>query len=171
LAGWPQAEQDLAAETIYRFVFRSLYQAHAFNGDPQPGNYLFHRGGKVAFLDFRLVKRFSASELRPLIDMVRCLCVDHHPEAFRRANEDAGVLIPDAPVSTQTVVDQMAVFYDMVRQPGPRTMTTEYAAAGRLLDVRSPLAAHVRLPRSYVILQRINLGLYALLRELSATAD
>jgi len=28
LAGWPQAERDLAAETIYRFVFRSLYQAH-----------------------------------------------------------------------------------------------------------------------------------------------
>ena len=105
--------------------------------------------------------------------MVRCLCVDHDPEAFRRANEDAGVLIPAAPVSTQTVVEQMAVFYDMVRQPGPRTMTTEYAAAvaGRLLDVRSPLAAHVRLPRSYVILQRINLGLYALLGELSATAD
>ena len=173
LAGWPQAERDLAAETIYRFVFRSLYQAHAFNGDPQPGNYLFHRGGKVTFLDFGLVKRFSASELRPLIDMVRCLCVDHDPEAFRRANEDAGVLIPGAPVSTQTVVEQMAVFYDMVRQPGPRTMTTEYAAAvaGRLLDVRSPLAAHVRLPRSYVILQRINLGLYALLGELSATAD
>ena len=105
--------------------------------------------------------------------MVRCLCVNHDPEAFRRANEEAGVLIPGAPVSTQTVVEQMAVFYDMVRHPGPRTMTTGYAAsvAGRLVDVRSPLAAYVRLPRSYVILQRINLGLYALLGELSATAD
>jgi hypothetical protein len=29
----------------------------------------------------------------------------------------------------------------------------------------------VQLPRSYVLLQRINLGLYALLGELSATAD
>ena len=59
LAGWPQAERDLAAETIYRFVFRSLYGAHAFNGDPHPGNYLFHGGGKVTFLDFGLVKHFS----------------------------------------------------------------------------------------------------------------
>ena len=105
--------------------------------------------------------------------MVRCLCVDHDAEAFRRANEDAGVLLPDAPVSTQTVVEQMAVFYEMVREPGPRTMTSQYASAvaGRLVDVRSPLAAYVRLPRSYLILQRINLGLYALLGELSATAD
>jgi hypothetical protein len=29
----------------------------------------------------------------------------------------------------------------------------------------------VQIPRSYVILQRINLGLFALLGELSATAD
>jgi len=173
LAGWPQAERDLAAETIYRFVFRSLYQAHIFNGDPHPGNYLFGSGGTVTFLDFGLVKHFTAGELRPLIDMVRCLCVDHDPEAFRRANEDAGVLLPGAPVPTKTVVEQMAIFYDTVREPGPRTMTSEYAAAvaGRLVDVRSPLAAYVQLPRSYMILQRINLGLYALLGELSATAD
>jgi len=173
LADWPQAERDLAAETIYRFVFRSLYQAHAFNGDPHPGNYLFGGGGQVTFLDFGLVKRFSDRELRPLVDMVRCLCVDRDPDAFRRANEDAGVLIRDAPVPTETVVEQMAIFYQLVREPGPRTITGQYASAvaGRLVDVRSPLAAYVRLPRSYVILQRINLGLYALLGELSATAD
>jgi predicted unusual protein kinase regulating ubiquinone biosynthesis (AarF/ABC1/UbiB family) len=32
LATWPQHERDLAAETIYRFVFRSLYEVGAFNG-------------------------------------------------------------------------------------------------------------------------------------------
>jgi predicted unusual protein kinase regulating ubiquinone biosynthesis (AarF/ABC1/UbiB family) len=173
LAGWPQAERDLAAETIYRFVFRSLYGAHAFNGDPHPGNYLFGGGGQVTFLDFGLVKRFSHRELRPLADMVRCLCVDHDPDAFRRANEDAGFLVRGAPVSTETVVEQMAIFYEVVREPGLRTITGRYASAvaGRLVDVRSPLAAYVQLPRAYVILQRINLGLYALLGELSATAD
>ena len=34
---WSQDERDLAAEAIYRFVFRSLYRLHAFNGDPHPG--------------------------------------------------------------------------------------------------------------------------------------
>jgi predicted unusual protein kinase regulating ubiquinone biosynthesis (AarF/ABC1/UbiB family) len=38
---WSQEERDLAAEAIYRFVFRSLYRLHLFNGDPHPGNYLF----------------------------------------------------------------------------------------------------------------------------------
>ena len=60
LATWSQEERDLAGETIYRFVFRSLYELHAFNGDPHPGNYLFHGDGRVTFLDFGLVKHFTA---------------------------------------------------------------------------------------------------------------
>jgi hypothetical protein len=41
----------------------------------------------------------------------------------------------------------------------------------KFFDFRSPLAAYARIPRSYVILQRINLGLFALLGDLHATAD
>ena len=173
LASWSQAERDLAAETIYRFVFRSLYEAHAFNGDPHPGNYLFHGGGRVTFLDFGLVKHFSAEELAPLVAMVKHLCVENDPEAFRRAMEDAGFLMPGAPLPTDMIVEHMALFYDTVRERGPRTMTGDYASAvtRRFFDFRSPLAAYVQIPRSYVILQRINLGLFALLGELSATAD
>ena len=173
LATWSQAERDLAAETIYRFVFRSLYEAHAFNGDPHPGNYLFGGGGRVTFLDFGLVKHFTADELRPLVSMVKHLCVEHDPESFRRAMEQAGFLTPGAPLPTEQVVEHMAVFYDTVRERGPRTMTGEYASAvtRRFFDFRSPLAAYAAIPRSYVILQRINLGLFALLGELSATAD
>jgi predicted unusual protein kinase regulating ubiquinone biosynthesis (AarF/ABC1/UbiB family) len=173
LTGWSQAERDLAAETIYRFVFRSLYEVGAFNGDPHPGNYLFHGGGRVTFLDFGLVKHFSTTELKPLVDMVRCMCVDNDPEAFRRSMEEAGFLIPNAPVSTEAVVDHLAIFYATVRVPGPQTMTEEYASSvvRKFFDVRSPLAPYVSVPRSYVILQRINLGLFALLGQLHATGD
>jgi len=173
LLTWPQAEKDLAAETIFRFTFRSLYEAHSFNGDPHPGNYLFHRGGRVTFLDFGLVKYFTPEELQPLVHMVRYLCVDEDPEAFRRAMEEAGFLTPGAPIPTSQVVEHMAVFYDTVRTRGRRTMTPEYASsvARRYFDFRNPLAAYARIPRSYVILQRINLGVFALLGDLGATAD
>jgi predicted unusual protein kinase regulating ubiquinone biosynthesis (AarF/ABC1/UbiB family) len=173
LLDWPQHEKDLAAETIYRFTFRSLYEAHAFNGDPHPGNYLFHRGGRVTFLDFGLVKHFTRDELQPLVHMVRYLCVDEDPEAFRRAMEQADFLTPGAPLPTEQIVEHMALFYDTVRTPGPRTMTQDYASAvaRRYFDFRNPLAAYARIPRSYVILQRINLGVFALLGELHATGD
>jgi predicted unusual protein kinase regulating ubiquinone biosynthesis (AarF/ABC1/UbiB family) len=173
MAGWPQQERDLAAETIYRFVFRSLYEVHAFNGDPHPGNYLFHGGGRVTFLDFGLVKHFTLAELQPLLQMARTLCVDDDPEAFRRSLEDAGFLRPDAPLSTETIVEHLGVFYATVRVPGRLTITADYASSvvRRFFDVRSPVANFISVPRSYVILQRINLGLFAILGDLSATAN
>ncbi len=173
LADWSQAERDLAAETIYRFVFRSLYELRAFNGDPHPGNYLFHGGGRVTFLDFGLVRHFTPVELQPLMQMARYLCVEHDPEAFRRNLEEAGFLRTDAPLSTEEIVEHMAVFYDTVRESRPLTMTGDYSSAvvRRFFDVRSPVATYARIPRSYVILQRINLGLFGLLGELTATAN
>ena len=173
LANWSQAERDLAAETIYRFVFRSLYEAHAFNGDPHPGNYLFHGGGRVTFLDFGLVKHFTAGDLQPLMTMVRTLCVDNRPEEFRASLEQAGFIVPGAPLSTDVIIDHLAVFYELVRENRTMTVTSEYASAvvRRFFDLRSPVAEYASIPRSYVILQRINLGLFALLGDLQATAN
>jgi predicted unusual protein kinase regulating ubiquinone biosynthesis (AarF/ABC1/UbiB family) len=173
MLGWSQEEKDAAAETIYRFTFRSLYELHAFNGDPHPGNYLFEPGGRVTFLDFGLVKNFTDGELDPLVAMIQALCIEHDTEKFRRAMEDAGFLTPGAPIPTDQVVEHMSLFYDTVAVPGRRTMTSEYASAvaRRYFDFKSPLAAYANIPRSYVILQRINLGLFAILGQLSATAD
>jgi hypothetical protein len=55
----------------------------------------------------------------------------------------------------------------------PRTITSDYASSvvPRFFDLRSPVAGYIAVPRPYVILQRINLGLFAVLGELSATAD
>ena len=173
LAAWPQHERDLAGETIYRFVFCSLYEVGTFNGDPHLGNYLFHRGGRVTFLDFGLVKHFTPVELRPLVQMVSTICAEHDPQAFRRSLENAGFLRPGAPLSTEAIVEHLAVFYDTIREPGPLTITSDYASSvvRRFFDLRSPVADYICVPQPYVVLQRINLGLFAVLGELSATAD
>jgi predicted unusual protein kinase regulating ubiquinone biosynthesis (AarF/ABC1/UbiB family) len=173
LQRWDQHERDMAAETIYRFVFRSLYRLHAFNGDPHPGNYLFHGRGRVSFLDFGLTKRFTAQDLEPLIDGVRFMVIDHDAESFRRAMERAGFLKSGAPVTTQAVVDRFGQFYGTVMKDAPMTMTPAFASAivRRFFDARSPLAPYSDVPRTYAILQRINLGLYAVLGSLNATAN
>jgi predicted unusual protein kinase regulating ubiquinone biosynthesis (AarF/ABC1/UbiB family) len=173
LQGWNQHERDMAAETIYRFVFRSLYRLHAFNGDPHPGNYLFHGHGRVSFLDFGLTKHFTAADLAPLVDGVRFMVMEHDGESFRAAMERAGFLRPGAPVSTQSVVDRFGQFYGTVTRDAPMTITPAYASAivKRFFDARSPLAPYSDVPRTYAILQRINLGLYAVLGSINATAN
>ena len=52
-------------------------------------------------------------------------------------------------------------------------MTSEYssAVARRYVDFKSPLAAYAKIPRSYVIVQRINLGVFSVLGQMHATAD
>ncbi|HTA07447.1 MAG TPA: AarF/ABC1/UbiB kinase family protein [Streptosporangiaceae bacterium] len=173
VVGWSQHERDLAGETLYRFVFRSLYEVHAFNGDPHPGNYIFHGGGKITFLDFGMVKHFSDADLLPLMQMARNLCVDSDPAEFRASLEEAGFLVPGAPLSDDEITDHLAVFYQLIREPRTVTVTGEYASAvvRRFFDVRSPVAQYARIPRSYVVLQRINLGLFALLGEMKSTAN
>jgi predicted unusual protein kinase regulating ubiquinone biosynthesis (AarF/ABC1/UbiB family) len=173
LQGWDQRERDMAAETIYRFVFRSLYRLHAFNGDPHPGNYLFHGGGRVSFLDFGLTKRFTDEDLAPLVDAVRFLVFENDAEGFRSALERAGFLRSEAPVPTQAVVDRFGHFYGTVLKDRPMTITPDYASAivRRFFDARSPLAPYSDVPRTYVVMQRINLGLYAVLGSLNATAN
>jgi hypothetical protein len=52
VAAWSQGERDLAGETIFRFHHRCVFVLGRHNADPHPGNYLFHRGGRVTFLDF-----------------------------------------------------------------------------------------------------------------------
>ncbi len=172
-ATWSQEERDLAGESIYRFVFRSLYELHSFNGDPHPGNYLFHGAGRVSFVDFGLVKRIWPNDLRPIVGAVRALCIDRDQEGFRRGLEDAGFLRRAAPVSTETVVEQWGIFYEMIRASRRVTVTPEYSSelVRRCFDVRGPLARYATVPRAYAILQRINVGLFGVLAELRAEAN
>jgi len=173
LLTWGRQEKDLAAETIHRFVFRSLYRLHAFNGDPHPGNYLFHRGGRVTFLDFGLTKLFTDEDLAPLVDAVRYLVFEKDYEAFRASLERAGFLKAGAPVATEVVVDRFALFYSTALRDEPMTITPAFASAivRRFFDARGPLAPYSDVPRQYVVMQRINLGLYAVLGSLHATAN
>ena len=172
LLTWPQEEKDLAAEAIYRFVFRSLYRFQAFNGDPHPGNYLFERGGRVTFLDFGLVKRFTNEELGVFEQMIDAAVLHPDPSRFRTVVEDVGLLRKSAPVTTEEISLYFEAFYAIVRDRLPNTITPAYASdlVRRVFDTDSAIAQHATLPRSFVVIQRINLGLYSILARLEATA-
>jgi predicted unusual protein kinase regulating ubiquinone biosynthesis (AarF/ABC1/UbiB family) len=173
---WPQQERNLAAETIYRFAFGSLYQLHTFNGDPHPGNYLFQKGGRVTFLDFGLVKHFTDDDLRAFEDMTRTMVLENDVAAFRRTVEQIGFLRPGGSFTDEEVGEYFGHFYEFVLDDRVRTITTDYASENvrRFFDASGPFgdimkAANV--PPSMVIIQRINLGLYAIFGEMGATAN
>lgn len=173
LLEWPQHERDMAGETIFRFVFRSLYRMHAFNGDPHPGNYLFHGNGRVTFLDFGLVKHFTDAEMHTFASMVKAAAVDGDDDTFRSILESAGMLQPDAPVATDAVGEYFQQFYEPVRVDREMTWSGDYASSivRHTFDRSSPIAQYATVPKAFVFIQRINLGLYALLGELESTGN
>lgn len=170
---WPQADRDHVGEVLFRFVFRSLYGMQAFNGDPHPGNYLFHRDGRVTFLDFGLVKHFSDDEMHTFIGMVRTAAYEHDVAAFRTILESAGMLKPGCPAPDDEVGAYFSQFYESVREDQVITWSGEYASriVRHTFDRTSPIAQYATVPRPFVFIQRINLGLYALLGDLGASGN
>jgi predicted unusual protein kinase regulating ubiquinone biosynthesis (AarF/ABC1/UbiB family) len=170
---WEQSERDLVGETLFRFVFRSLYGMHLFNGDPHPGNYLFHGDGRVTFLDFGLVKQFTDAEMDTFVSMVRTAAYEHDVTAFRAILERAGMLRPGAPVDDDAVGEYFSQFYESVRHDRVVTWSGEYASriVRHTFDRSSPISQYATVPKAFVFIQRINLGLYALLGELRASGN
>lgn len=170
---WPDEERQLAAETLYRFVFGSIYSMGAFNGDPHPGNYLFRPGGEVTFLDFGLVKRFSDNEVADFAEMIQLMVLDGDVAGFARLLERIGILAPDSGFSNVQVQEYFGHFHDFVMTDEVMEITPEYSSESlrRFFDLSGPHAEIMKaanLPPSMVIVQRINLGLYALFGDLRA---
>ena len=170
---WSQEERDLAGEAIYRFVFRSIYRLHAFNGDPHPGNYLFRPGGHVTFLDFGLVKRYEPEEVTLFESLIRTFVVEHDIPAFRRLVEEHDVLRRDP---SFTDADIAGVLRPLLRARAATTASSRSTpstprrrcacTSTRTARTRtSPASSNV--PPAFVITQRINLGLTAVLGRLA----
>ena len=136
---WTQAERDLAAEAIFRFVFGSLYRLHAFNGDPHPGNYLFRPGGRVTFLDFGLVKRFTGDEITVLESMIQAMVLDHDIPRYRESSPGSGCS-PGSAFTDDQIEDYFGHFYDFVLRDETATITSEYASetVRRFFDTGGP---------------------------------
>jgi predicted unusual protein kinase regulating ubiquinone biosynthesis (AarF/ABC1/UbiB family) len=173
LLTWSQEERNLAAETLFRFTFGSIYRLAAFNGDPHPGNYIFHGEGRITFLDFGLVKHFSQSDTELFESLITNMVVERDLAAFRRTIESAGLLKPDQPFSDEGIGEYFSYFYDFVLNDAEFTFDQEYSAAGvrAIFETggeHGELKKVLDVPSSFVVLQRINLGVIALFAQLEA---
>lgn len=167
------AERQRVAEILYRFVFRSLNRQYVFNGDPHPGNYLLADDGRVAFLDFGLVKHFEEAEVDQFAVLIRAM-IDRDPAVFRAAAEAQKVLRPGAPFADQEIYDWFASYYELILDDEPVTVTADYCVSllYQTFDAKThEILRHTNVPPTFALIQRINLGLFSILGQLRATAN
>ena len=92
------------------------------------------------------------------------------------AVERAGLLPPGLPFASEDVAEYFSAFYELVRTPTVVAVDREYASemVRRTFDASGPYGPIMKVanvPPAFVIVQRINLGLMAVLAQLGATAN
>jgi predicted unusual protein kinase regulating ubiquinone biosynthesis (AarF/ABC1/UbiB family) len=161
-----------AAEVLFRFAQGAIQHHHVFNGDPHPGNYIFHTDGSVTFLDFGLVKRWGPGELESLSDVLDSILARDAAGTVREAVA-AGFLPGDHGLDDDLIFEYVSGPYEpfMVEEfTYTRGWTSQ--ALQKLVDMQGRFGEVIRqlnMPTSYVILDRVVWGMSALLGRLEAT--
>jgi predicted unusual protein kinase regulating ubiquinone biosynthesis (AarF/ABC1/UbiB family) len=175
LASATQDQKQTAAEVLFRFAEGSIWHHRMFNGDPHPGNYRFHpKKGRVTFLDFGLVKRWSPGELETLSPILDAI-LRQDPPGLVKALVAAGFLPSKHGQSEELIYEFCAQPY-IPFQVESFTYTSEFVGKTlqRMLDMGGQygdLIKSLNMPPSYVILDRVVWGFSALFGKMEVTAN
>jgi predicted unusual protein kinase regulating ubiquinone biosynthesis (AarF/ABC1/UbiB family) len=171
---WGQDDRDRLAEMLFRFFYGSLNRFLLFSADPHPGNYLLLKDGRVAFLDFGLVRALDPGTLKLLIEIVLAL-MDDDMERGRSALEAIGILSKKTP-EIAAVWEHLKMLNKPVLEDREfridSALVQEIAAAG--FDPRSKAFQTLRkmgVPGVMVTFNRMSFGVASLLGRLEATAN
>jgi predicted unusual protein kinase regulating ubiquinone biosynthesis (AarF/ABC1/UbiB family) len=158
-----EREKRIASAAIADFVFDSMFCHLVYNGDPHPGNYLFHEDGAVTFIDFGCVKRFPTDSMDLLKRFFRAIL-----EVDRSAFDDLLVPLGLVRPGREWDRERMWSHWRYHLEPywaGDFVFTEEYLARGR--DVMSPRNTRdMNLPPDLLFFTRITFGLNAISQQL-----
>lgn len=171
---WPQDEKDRLGETLFRFFYGSFNRFLLFSADPHPGNYLLLADGRVAFLDFGLVRAIDPGTRRLLLEIIQALIEDDR-ERGRVALEGIGILNRRTP-EIDAIWEHLVTINKPVLEDREFTIDVkavqEIASAG--FDPRSRAFQALRkvgIPGVMVTFNRMSFGVASLLGRLGATAN
>lgn len=166
-----QEAKNRAGEVIFRTCFSSLFRHGVYNGDPHPGNYLFHPDGRVTFLDFGCVRRFEKPFIETWKDFARgVLDGDRRgfPERFRRL----GMLGREKGFDFDHQWEITQYLYLPFQQREPFfTYTDDYVRKSYgLMLFENPNQRKISMPPEWLLLNRLQWGMNAVLAKLHACA-
>ncbi|MCB9591104.1 MAG: AarF/ABC1/UbiB kinase family protein [Sandaracinaceae bacterium] len=164
-----QAAKNRAAEVIFRACFQGLFQHGVYNGDPHPGNYLFGEDGHVTFLDFGCVRRFE----EPFIETWKALArsiLDGDRARFPGRFEATGLVGTTRGFDWDHQWEVMQYLYRPFIERDPFfTYTDDYVRQSYgLLIFDSPNQRKIDCPPEWLLLNRLQWGLNAVLSKLEA---
>ncbi len=162
------SDRQTASATIHDFVFDSMFCHLVYNGDPHPGNYLFHEDGAVTFIDFGCVKRFEPGSMENIKTFFRAII-----EGDRARHDEYVPILGLVRPGRDWDHDNMWNHWRYHLEPywsRDFTFTPEWVARGR--EVMAPRNTRdMNLPADLLFFTRITFGLNAIAQQLGSRGD
>jgi predicted unusual protein kinase regulating ubiquinone biosynthesis (AarF/ABC1/UbiB family) len=169
----PETEREAWARTMWRFVFKGTLVGGLLNADPHPGNYVFHEGGRVTFLDYGCIQ--------PIFDR-RLTAGKVHRAALARDEAAFAHAVTIMVASKPGPLEELAVSYTRkcfdVLFDSPYRITKPFAAS--LVDGMRDMALAARkvseaefftMPAEMLFVNRLQFGFYSVLARLDVEVD
>ncbi len=163
-----ERDKQTASATIHDFVFDSMFCHLVYNGDPHPGNYLFHEDGAVTFIDFGCVKRFAPGSMDDIKTFFRAII-----EGDRATHDEYVPILGLVRPGRDWDHDNMWAHWRYHLEPywsRDFEFTPEWVARGR--EVMAPRNTRdMNLPADLLFFTRITFGLNAIAQQLGSRGD
>lgn len=171
----PEELRNRWGDAIWRFVYGSHARFGLSNIDAQPANYVFHDDGRVSFLDFGCVKRYSREQVELMVGIVSRVVRGDVLGTWHDCVE-AGFWSSSDPVSPSDVFDWWHEGYPYLWGVQPFTITPEHAAScvERRFSPSGLCANAMRFAKispEFFAWPRVELAVSALLGQMHATND
>jgi predicted unusual protein kinase regulating ubiquinone biosynthesis (AarF/ABC1/UbiB family) len=179
----PQIDRNAAGQTIWRFMFRALFQYGLLYADPHPGNYRFLGGGRVAFLDFGCVKQLPAHLMAGMKRYIVAAQKRDWDEFYKACAEVLGY-DPNDPEGWQLYTDYTKMILEPLTTEGTYRHTHERAREaiaylvrhGKKIvfrpDEKLPnLPKPIDMPTDFTFVNRLQWGLSSVMAGLDAEGE
>jgi predicted unusual protein kinase regulating ubiquinone biosynthesis (AarF/ABC1/UbiB family) len=162
------------AETLWRFVFKGNLLGGMFNADPHPGNYFFHDGGQVTFIDYGCVQEIR-EEKRQIAIAIHRAAIARDEKTFLRSVSEMIDAKPGA-LEKLACAYTRKCFEPLFEQP--YRITRPYAAS--LVDGMKDMALATRklpdhevfgMPPEMLFINRLQFGFYSVLARMDVEVD
>jgi predicted unusual protein kinase regulating ubiquinone biosynthesis (AarF/ABC1/UbiB family) len=166
-----QKERNHAGQIIHRMAYRSIFQHHLFNCDPHPGNYLFLKDSRVAFIDFGCVKRFRPDFIDQWRDLL-CSVLEQDRPRFEQRLLDLRIAPRREGFDFDYQYRLSLYLYRPWIYDRPFRYTHDYVRESfRVLGFDNPNLLRTNVSKDFVFVNRLQWGLNSVLAILNAEAN
>jgi predicted unusual protein kinase regulating ubiquinone biosynthesis (AarF/ABC1/UbiB family) len=169
----PEEERRAWGRTLWRFVFKGTLVGGMLNADPHPGNYVFHEGGRVTFLDYGCVQSIGDRRMRALGVHRAAIACDE--AAFARAVA-AMVGSRPGPLEDAAVAYTRQCFVPLFSSPFRITRPFAASLVAQMREMAAlarkvPDETFFTMPPDMLFVNRLQFGFYSVLARLDIEVD